>query len=397
MSKIMREKLESLRSDWNILSDSEDMGCFNFETLAVEIYSFTSEDAKGFDVDSFNVNDNLMAFNNFKKYQVLMVHEFTHYIDTVNTVWGLEYLLSMKKGYASSEYYDPNFRNEEAFFYSKFFFDKSRSIKMPSYYTQIFDVDDSFGEWNIRMTSGVVFCSKGMISGRPIFFGSFLNKNEERLVRSPVSMISLLEASASIQEYYVEYELIKRLSGDRQLHCKSQFEEHLKEQLYNRNMTEYSVCLHWVANRQLCVSIDMVIPLTKILLDVCMNIPNEMMSDLDVIKIYYSNDFYRKNVDRQSQSFVRIKDGIRRYHDRGALFYLLVDLLPSESYKNPVAGLDMVLKFSGLSYKIVMDAARKKVVDLVASISDGNVVALKSIVQGVVNDFNVLHPVDYLG
>jgi hypothetical protein len=136
-------------------------------------------------------------------------HEYTHFIDSTSTVWGLAFLTKMNAAYSCND----SLRREESDFWpAKEFADVLRSIALPDYYTGRTKAK-STRPWEASITAGQIFDEKGRVTERTILFQRFLNGEKEPLVRSPISSASVLEASSMAQETALHMKFIGIVDG----------------------------------------------------------------------------------------------------------------------------------------------------------------------------------------
>lgn len=240
---------------WNCFSAADTLGSFDFMTLMVTLDSLEIHhyEKLGDLLQRFDYKDGLLnrrlntdLYKSLSQVYGLAYHEYTHFIDCTCTVWGIEFLNILNAAYLTNH---DLYRTEESEFYkAKKLVDLLKSIKLPNYYTSLeCDVSD-VKPWKQYLTIGRKFDSKGFVSDEPIPFISFLNSNNERIVRSPISLIALLEISATAQEFLYKIFLIHALSEDARIVEKHLVERDMLKFMYNPNLTEYTACAHLVAN-----------------------------------------------------------------------------------------------------------------------------------------------------
>jgi len=205
----------------NQLSEVDTLGSFSFETAIIYLKSLRSGDIEraravraNFKPAMVDGKPSLMSGDQYaalEKVQTLAMHEYTHFVDATSTLWGLRHLQAMSDAYVSIE------GGESQFYKAKNFFDYVRGIRLPKYYTVEYDNSPEKMPWEARPTIGRVFDSKGMLSTNPIFFSQFFNSDGKMIVRSPVSVVSILEASAMAQETLVRANLIRLTDPDYRL------------------------------------------------------------------------------------------------------------------------------------------------------------------------------------
>lgn len=236
---------------FNILNGADIAGSFDFFTTIVSLESLTKDDFQ--EVTSLLSQATPTHFPNITPDQYrsisrllpLATHEFTHFVDGTSTLWGLNHLKKMNHAYLCD---DRRQSNEYKFFAAKEFLDHVRSIRLPEYYTYSTNATNT-RPWQADISIGKLFGSNGQPTDRSILFQRFSNFEGKLLVRSPISEISILEASAMAQELQVSLFLVRRLTGDFGIVETKDFSVKMLDYLYNIKLTEYSVCVHLIANK----------------------------------------------------------------------------------------------------------------------------------------------------
>ncbi|WP_241157136.1 hypothetical protein, partial [Pseudomonas viridiflava] len=95
------EKIKASSARWNPLRKVDTLGQFDFNTCIVMLDSLESSSVKEIaisDLESTNRID-LATFERLRKALVLAVHEYTHFVDSTSTLWGLRHLRMMHRAY----------------------------------------------------------------------------------------------------------------------------------------------------------------------------------------------------------------------------------------------------------------------------------------------------------
>jgi hypothetical protein len=226
------------------------LGSFDFYTQIVTLDAVAStrfeeivSDAAGDDPDR---PLSLEQFQARESVLPLLAHELTHFIDATATLWGMRHLSLLDAAYSAM------LRQEEAYFYRlKTLHDHVRMLRLPQYYTTQGPARSAARPWRYQVSLGRRYSAAGHPDmATSITFCRFLCAQGELLVRSPLSPISLLETSAMAQEMAIRASLLKRLSVEAAIIEGAEFSRRTLEYLYSRDLTEYSVCAHLVANHQ---------------------------------------------------------------------------------------------------------------------------------------------------
>jgi hypothetical protein len=250
----------------------------------------------------------------------LAIHEYTHFVDATSTLWGLQHLQKMNAAYLCGN-------QESEFHHAKRFHDHVRGLRFPKYYTRIHDQVPNSTPWQYQVSIGKLFDSQGQLSNRPVLFGRFANAHGQLLARSPVSAISLLEASAMAQEIAIHSFLLARTPTDFQLVERHELKNRVLTHLYNPAITEYSVCVHMVANHEGLTDVIKAFRVCSVLVRIALNFSNAAFSlvhdHCDVERVLGTTADERGFADA-----VRTGIGLG---DRGVLYFLLLRaLLPNK-------------------------------------------------------------------
>jgi hypothetical protein len=364
MNFLQKRKKTSER--WNSFSKADVLGSFDFMTLTISLDSLNVNDfnhlgsllSRG-DYKDEILNRNLKydLYEALKKLYGLSFHEYTHFVDSTSTAWGASFLLSLNEAYLTN--HDIYGTEESEYHKAKRFFDLAKSFKLPDYYTaKTPDVDPST-PWSYQVTSGKRFNNNGELSDVPITFISFGNSSQERIVRSPLSMIAVLEVSAMAQEILYKSFLVNALPEDARIVESSQLQKESLNFIYNHELTEYSACAHLVANIHGFTDIIMAYTVCERIATVVLNFTDKCFDDISF------SDLARKtlHIDTNKSLETVCKNSIKS-RDRGYVFYLICLLMPKSNYENDEEirkGISASLEAMGLNYHQVIMAARREV------------------------------------
>lgn len=223
-------------------------GSYCFYTQSVELPSISDDDlaevaklGAAFKASGSRILPESL-YEKLKLIQPLSAHEYTHFLDSTATVWGVNLLFNLYRAYGLDG-------DETQYFRAKEVHEQIEGIRMPPYYSLIEKSVPPTRPWTYRITSGAIFDKNGKPSSRQIPFLHFLNAENEFLARAPISLLSMLEASSTFQELRMHAALIGQLSKDGKSVENALFGQRFTGRLYDSNLTEYSVCTHLVANR----------------------------------------------------------------------------------------------------------------------------------------------------
>jgi hypothetical protein len=237
MKKEYYEQLKSSREKWDILADVDTVGKMDFWTTIVELCGFTREDL---DPQSRYYQEAIAT----------AVHEYTHFIDYTSTLWGLKNLRMLNDAYITnyvnySRYIDEEI-TESHFYKQKEIYDKIYNLRLPDYYTEKGSPSKIDVPWHFQLTCGVRFDNNGKVSRNPIIFCNFQNESKEKIVRSPLSILSILEASAVSQEYLHRFMQVQKNDDSYYVEINN-LKNQLLKFIYDADLTVYSVAFHLVS------------------------------------------------------------------------------------------------------------------------------------------------------
>lgn len=251
------QKLKETRS--NILSSSSSEytteASFDFYTTIVSLDVVSNKDIDWlitFSKENVGVSEGSLDLDYYKKAVKIMslaIHEYTHYLDCTATVWGFNYISLMRDAYHSNTGLYPDVKESE---YHKAinFHRHLRFIRLPSYYTLVKKSVSTSGNWSYLQSVGNRYDANGFVSDHPILFITFLNSDNEVLVRSPMSALSVLECSAMANEVVFKVNAINQLEGSDSLELERNiYNSELSKYLHDSEITEYSVCAHLVSSK----------------------------------------------------------------------------------------------------------------------------------------------------
>lgn len=121
------DKFKDSMKSYKRLLESDTLGSFDFFTSTVCLDSIDSKD-----FDTFKKAVASSEYTGLNKVIPLAVHEYTHFIDSTSTLWGLKHLLKMSEAYESN---NVKGGREEEFYKAKQFLEHVRSLRLPEYYT----------------------------------------------------------------------------------------------------------------------------------------------------------------------------------------------------------------------------------------------------------------------
>lgn len=387
------EKFKSTSRKWNCFSKCDVLGSYDFMTLTISLDSLEKSDFEEFfkvlaeeDYKQSMSNRNISSklYQNLKRIYSLAFHEYTHFIDSTSTAWGLEFIKLLNSAYLTD--HDVFGTTEDEFYLAKKFYDVARSLRLPNYYTLINNGVNYDRPWEYKVTSGKQFLLNGKVSNVPILFISFINVNNERIVRLPLSIVSILEVSAMVQEILYKGLLVSSLEEDHRCVEAKLFEQELLEFVYNPELTEYSVCAHLLANTQSCSDILYAYSLCEKVSNIVLNFPPSAFEQM--VFSSEAKAILRLNCDVNFRE--EIYEAIHQ-KNRGFLFYLITMLLPRDTYDNNKDISEAVAYALGLlkiDFQKLISQSREYVEKLSSELSRSKLSGVSTIMSSSLKNFD---------
>ena len=296
---------------------SDIAGYYDFIEQEVHFNNISIEDVKLAQSEAHKGMNplSLDGYNAITKVIPLMYHELTHWIDHSSTLWGLNLtkrtietnLIIDKVEQRGKEIID--------------FFSFIRNFNYPKYYTYMYPDHTDDSPWQYQYTMGRIYNRDGSMSDRPIIFTRFSDPYDIPVVRVPFSITSVLEVSAMYQEINAKMAFLSHLAENDKIIENKVIQKQMINFLYNKNVAEYSVAAHSVANRLGLSDIYSAFRISSIIARITLNFPTKQFK-----KISFDYDRYSEWGEGVDKIFTNIGQ-------RGSLFFLIADNLP-EQVKN---------------------------------------------------------------
>lgn len=363
------------------LLESDTLGTFDFFTNTVCLDSIDSAEmaqlfqpSKG---DNYEISSKILP---------LAVHEYTHFIDSTSTLWGFRHLVKMDKAYSSN--YEKG-GEENDFYLAKDFLEHVRSLRLPKYYTTINKGVNAEKPWGFQISVGKQFALDGKLSDKPILFARFVNRHSSDLVRSPISTVSILEASAMAQEMMVKAALIDSLDEQFRGVESHLFERASLSYLYNRDLTEYSVCVHILANHLKCSNALVAFSICAVITRIVLNFPLSLFKS--VIENCPIDAILR--IPKGSAFEQQIRIGLEG-GNLGILYYLICKALPSDSALNQsktLEGVTAAMEMIGVSMENLIFEAGRETKESLIFFKDSRIRSLRTISSAGLKNFSMIN------
>ena len=375
----------------NPLSQVDINGSFDFYTSLVSLDALSAKDVQGmhnsFHEESFAeiIGRGALTPDQYlwaKKILPLATHEYTHFLDATSTLWGFRHLGLMNDAYLSS---DSRGSSESQFSKAKRFYDHCRRLRLPTYYTTVNSSAENIRPWQSSITIGFLFSTDGVPTKEPILFSRFSNARGDLLCRSPVSTVSLLEASAMAQELIFQSKLIQLTEPDFRLVEHQEFTRQTLNYLYNPAITEYSVCVHIVANKQNCTDVLGAFRLCAVIVRTLLNLPEQA-----ILKIAGSCPVAELLEQSRENNFAEeIRTGLYN-GDLGVLFYVICLALPERSYVSggaAIKGVVEALRILGIDFAALVSEAKTRASEWRAEICKSAIDPISTLAEAGYDNF----------
>ncbi|MEI8309545.1 MAG: hypothetical protein WCH98_02195 [Verrucomicrobiota bacterium] len=213
-----------------------------------------------------------------KEFAAAVIHEFTHWIDHVSSLWGQRNLLAWFNGVAA-------WKGKDATQFSTVLAARQalKTIKYATYFTTI-EIKDMAearqgAPWLYQFTAGQTFDAYGKLNiEHPILFTRFATHSGKSIGRVPMSAGALLEVNAVAADLFFDMLHVAeaRVSGDLVeigIREKNVNDKYL-DLLYSAEFVEYSVAAHCLANNVQGMGIFEAYRRAACLSEVAMNLPS---------------------------------------------------------------------------------------------------------------------------
>ena len=379
-----------------ILEKSDEKGMFHFQNFAIDLKyclsSFVEPEFDGSDIDTFE---------NAVELRSIMIHEYQHFLDATHTVWGIDYLFDLEHAYSHFDDIE-RLQNESQFIVLMQIYEKLNSIVLPSYYKLNFYNKDNKLEKDllkVEPTIGNIFNKYGEVNyNNPCSFVNFYQKGQ-RLLRSPISIIALLECSAVLEEICYRYGAILSELQDHDLHriiSERKLKKHIDDLIYNPDLSEYSCLFLLLSNKVKNFKILENFIISKMLINICLNFTSEHFSILLSSQfMFYLESKCNPHIDG-GDFFRKLSLGLKT-EDRGMLFLAFYCLLPDDrELKNPkecISIINTILNSirDDLDYDILLSEARKYIERTSSTLEGTSVSYISKVAKSIKYNLNIIY------
>lgn len=288
--------------NWKKFPDTQTLGYYH--PMGNYIYLAEYKDEDEFKTSLSNPSLDKNRFSVF-------IHETQHYYDHVSTLWGVCKLYKLYEAYDAvikyNEYEFYKFRELELNFKRDYFLD---------YYTENYaSISGDFNnKWGFEITSGVRFSPDGKINeDLPILFVVFSSNKKEKISRVPLSVVSLLETTATYSEFNFLISEATKLASPFKENQINRISNKFEALLYNPKLTLYSVAVHLVS-----VNLQISDPIagyksSSLFAKVALNIPTKLFQTIKIHSEFDVSEVWKHRAKKMLEN-----------QERGFAFYLLV-------------------------------------------------------------------------
>lgn len=211
----------------------------------------------------------------------LVVHEYTHWMDHVGSLWGRRLLTTYFQAKVAREKNDPNN-------FTWMVEAKKAILRCTSkrYYFTLGPANIIGPPWAWSLSLGCRFDRAGRLDPSDpipfIVFGIGDTEGENRMVRMPISPAALCEVRAMAAECAWVTEEEATLGPENTPASKLRWLEEYANTIYAPNMLIYSTALHLLANHCNCDDFSVVLPSASALAWIALNFPPSLVNDLRI-------------------------------------------------------------------------------------------------------------------
>ncbi len=326
------QAIQNISSNWRSFPNTTVAGKYEFLTQTVSADSVEMKHV-------MELGENPLNPELLRKTYSVFIHELTHWLDHTSTLWGQSNLITIFNAINAFE----NQSEDDLWRIPKLFSELGR-IHFADYYHfqgSAARIPWDGKPWQYHFSCGLQYGSDGRpCKEHPIFFTSFKNHEDILVSRVPLSVASLLETSAIAAEINLEQSFIipitrKQMSDTEFLVESRLLAGRFNKNLYNPNLTVYSVATHCLANHLGIDEIFTAYELSSALATLCLNLPSQVFYKLQI------------PVDIQTQMGERALDLLSQ-RDRGFAFYLLSRHSSKIDYSDVRKWLEATIHAAGL-------------------------------------------------
>lgn len=158
--------------------------------------------------------------------------------------------------------------------------------------------------------------------------------------------------------------------------------------IYNKELTEYSACVHMLANQQQCKDIIQAFILVSIITRIVLNCTEEVFNKI------IDNDKFTNIFDfPETEPFIqRLKEGLK-HKNIGVLYFIIVFGLPENSYLNPIVatkGVQESIKKLGIDIEFITKSAINHIEKNTTKLIESSISSIVQIAESAKTNFKCI-------
>jgi hypothetical protein len=244
--------------------------------------------------------------------------------------------------------------------------------------------------WSYIMTVGRKFSGNGDMTEDPIIFHRFCNAKGDVMVRSPISMVSILESSATAQELFCKtnsLEILNKLNEEYRIIEENLFKNETMKLMYDPSLTEYSIIAHLTSNSQNEKNVFSTFPICSIISRIVLNFPLEGFLKIKKINLLELISY----LDQQMVSL--LLKGLEAY-DLGVLYYIFVSVLsisPNYTQQELMDSIKTTLQKLSIDYEWLVQQSKIEAYNLLQDIQKTKIYSLSKIVNAGYKNYELIN------
>lgn len=273
------------------------------------------------------------------------------------------------------------------FFKAKKFYDFIRTLRLPDYYTVIAPEVENIKPWSYSMTVGRKFSGNGNITEKPIVFHRFRNTKGELMVRSPISMVSILESSAMAQELFCKINFLNTLNEEHRIIEENLFKDEMMKLIYNPSLTEYSIIAHLISTQKKEEDLVSTSIISSVISRIVLNFPLE-----GFLKIKEKSNLSELIPHLSTKGISLFLKGLESY-DFGVLYYIFISVLsvPQNYTKEElIDSIKMALQKLSVNYEWLVSQSKIEACNLLQDIQKTEISSLSTIVNAGYKNYELI-------
>lgn len=180
-------------------------------------------------------------------------------------------------------------------------------------------------------------------------------------------------------EMVAKMSLIEELDENTKIVESKLFERDSFQYIYNQNLTEYSVCVHVLANHLGCKDLLIAFHICSIITRLVLNLPDSL-----IVEIANNSKIHEiLEIPEENELTYRMIEGVRSYN-LGILYYLICKSLPKDTHETKtkmLAGIESGLQRLSLSFEAIRVESEKQASDICVSLKGSKIKAIQLLAE----------------